>query len=319
MYNAPFDERIASVKVSFSRDFKGQARGIQKFGALLSGHLQNLGAKIVAKHERSDIHLAFVHGSHKQGAKTILRVDGVYYDRKRLHSNASIKKSVASLDGVVFQSKWAKTFVEGMLKVRSKKSTVIYNGTDQTVFKRQPTEFDHVFLCCANWRVNKRLKSIVRAFEVLLKQTSKNVGLFVVGKPDFVLEHPSIRYFGQVKNIADIYAQSDYMCHICHLDACPNSVVEGLSAGLPVLCNNIGGTPELVGSDGIILPLDQAFNFKPIERMAAVGHKIVNHALLVKGMEEMMDRTWQVSRPDLSIEVSAKQYFDFFNEILGEK
>lgn len=306
------------MKISFSRDFKGKARGIQKFGILLSEHLQNFGVKTVAKHKKSDIHLVFVHGSPKRGAKTILRVDGVYYDRKRLHSNISIRKSVASLDGVVFQSRWAQIFVEGMLKVRAKKSTVVYNGTDQTVFKRHSSGFDRVFVCCANWRVNKRLESIVRAFVTVDEQSEKNLGLFVIGKPDYVLEHSSIRYFGRVENIADAYAQSDYMCHICHLDACPNSVVEGLSAGLPVLCNNIGGTPELVGNDGIILPLDKQFNFKPIEKMDHVGPKIVNQTVLVEGMKKIMNRTWSVNRPDLSIEVSARQYFDFFNEVLDK-
>lgn len=305
------------MKVSFSRDFKGKARGIQKFGILLSEHLQKFGVKIVAKNEKSDIHLAFVHGSHKNGAKTILRVDGVYYDRGRLHSNVSIKRSVASLDGVIYQSKWAQAFVEGMLKVRAKKSTVVYNGTNQTVFKRHPSEFDRAFMCCANWRVNKRLKSIVRAFITVNEQSEKNLGLFVIGKPDYVLEHPSVRYFGRVENIADVYAQSDYMCHICHLDACPNSVVEGLSAGLPVLCNNIGGTPELVGSDGIILDLDKQFNFKPIKKMVDVGPRVVNQTMLVEGMKDIMNREWSVSRSDLSIEVSARQYFDFFNEVLG--
>lgn len=305
------------MKISFSRDFKGKARGIQKFGILLSEHLQNHGVKTVAKHERSDIHLAFVHGSRKKGAKTILRVDGVYYDRKRLHSNISIRKSVVSLDGVIFQSKWAKAFVEGMLKVRARKSTVIYNGTDQTALKRHPSGFDRTFVCCANWRVNKRLESIVRAFVDVNGQSEENLGLFIIGKPDFVLEHPTVRYFGRVDSVVDVYAQSDYMCHICHLDACPNSVVEGLSAGLPVLCNNIGGTPELVGDDGIVLPLDKEFNFKPIEKMGHVGPRIVNHVMMVDGMKEMMSREWSVARPDLSIEISAKRYFDFFNEVLG--
>lgn len=305
------------MKVSFSRDFKGKARGIQKFGVLLSEHLQKFGVRTVAKHERSDIHLAFVHGSHKKGAKTILRVDGVYYDQKRLRSNVSIKKSVASLDGVIYQSKWAQTFVEGMLKIRARKSVVVHNGTDQTVFKRHSSGFDRVFACCANWRINKRLESIVRAFVTVNDQSEKNLGLFVIGKPDYILEHPSVRYFGRVENIADAYAQSDYMCHICHLDACPNSVVEGLSAGLPVLCNNIGGTPELVGNDGIILPLDKAFDFKPIKKMRDVGPRIVNQSMLVEGMKEIMNREWSVNRTDLSIEVSARKYFDFFNEVLG--
>ena len=49
------------------------------------------------------------------------------------------------------------------------------------------------------------------------------------------------------------------MIHIAWLDCCPNSVVEGLASGLPVLCSHNGGTKELVKNDGIVIQLEEDY------------------------------------------------------------
>ena len=131
---------------------------------------------------------------------------------------------------------------------------VRFDAQDHGMTGAQPQEvspifhnFDQAFVCCAHWRINKRLQSIVHSFLAVNDRSDLNLGLFVVGKPDYVHKHPNVVYLGDVKKVSPVYAASNYMCHICHLDACPNSVIEGLSFGLPVLSNNIGGTPEIVG------------------------------------------------------------------------
>lgn len=310
------------MRLSLDRNLSG-SRGLQRFGSLLLDKLREYGVKVVGKGQKSDIHFLIINGDRKQGAKNVVRLDGVYYDVKRLKMNNSIRSTMKKMDGVIYQSKWCKLFVETMLKVRPKCSTVIYNGTDQSKFKKARLEedlgFDKLFVVCAHWRINKRLKSIMRSFLQAREESDQNLGLFVVGEADHYEANDGVLYYDLVKNdrLYGIYKSADYMCHICHLDACPNAVVEGLSAGLPVLCNNIGGTPEIVGDDGIILELDKPFNFKAIKNMAVVGPKSVNNALLTQGMLDMTNRDWSVSRPDLDISVSARKYYEFFKSLLG--
>lgn len=308
------------MRISVSHHWKqDKRRGFKKFAALLLKELVlNHEVQIVGSDQRSDIHLTMIHGPQKKKSKNILRIDGVYYDKGRLTQNRAIAQSIRCFDAVVFQSKWCETFATRMLNVRPKVSKVIYNGTKQNkVTNIEEREFDRVFVCCANWRPNKRLKAITKAFLRAREASAENWGLFVLGNPDYEFAHDSIRYFGYVDDPCSIYRSSDYMCHICHLDACPNSVVEGLSAGLPVLCNNIGGTPELVKDSGIILNMDEPFNFKPVKNMEAVGSRSVNQQLLVNGMLEMSSRLWNVNRPDLDISVSARAYYELFEYILG--
>ncbi len=311
------------MRVSLSRTLDG-TKGLQKFGSLLIEELRNnFGVEVVDKDTSSDIHLTIISGTVKKGSKNVLRLDGVYYDVGRIKSNHPIRKNICDMDGVIYQSAWCQVFVETMLSVRAKQSVIIHNGSSQQLLRQaKPYKhtYDKVFVCCADWRPNKRLRSIVHSF-IRLANENANIGLFVMGKPDYFFRHPCIKYFSVVgsETLFSVYKSADYMCHICHIDACPNSVVETLLSGLPVLCNNIGGTPELVGGDGIILPLDKPFDFKPIRNMEVVGPDSVDGNILYRGMSDMMSREWKVDRPDLDISQSTKKYYEFFEKLLSNE
>jgi len=310
------------MKISISRDISGN-RGLQNFTRkLIESMEKNHGIRHVKANRKSDIHLILINGERKSGSKNVIRIDGVYYDQGRMKSNNSIRNSMNKSNGVIYQSNWAKKFATGMLGIDPKPSTAIHNGVDQSVYDSTEIDkqgFDKIFLACSHWRPNKRPEAIVDAFLMAKEKSGQNIGLFFIGNHEPHRHDPSVIYMGQVKNhhLASIYKSADYMVHICHLDACPNSVVEGLSAGLPCLSNNIGGTPELTGKDGIILPIDKEFDFKPIKNMRTVDSSSVDLDILSNGMLDMMKKDWNVKRPDLDISQSAKQYFDFFNQVLG--
>lgn len=308
------------MKLSIDRQLDGD-RGLQRFGKILLDRLQSeYDVRIVKQGQKSDIHLLIIHGGMKPKAKNVVRLDGVYYDVKRLRMNDPIKSTMKRVDGVVYQSEWCKVFVEGMLKVKPRRSAVIWNGTEQDKFEQARIDklgFDELFLACSHWRVNKRLKAIVESF--IAFRDDEKTGLIIVGDPDFRVKHEAVVYMGQLPGdqLYSLYKSADYFCHICHLDACPNVVVEALSAKTPVLCNNIGGTPELVGNDGIILDLDQPFDFQAIKSMNAVGPKIVDNSLLIDGMKSMASTDWDVDRPDLDVAESARKYYEFFVSLLS--
>lgn len=44
------------------------------------------------------------------------------------------------------------------------------------------------------------------------------------------------------------------------MDPCPNSVLEAMATGLPILYSNSGGTPELVGNAGISMQVPEDWN-----------------------------------------------------------
>ena len=69
----------------------------------------------------------------------------------------------------------------------------------------------------------------------------------------------------------------DYQLHLAFIDICPNSVLEGMACGLNVLCSNLGGTPEIVGDNGIILTLDKLWKSRYLRYTEDMKHTKRKH------------------------------------------
>ena len=120
------------------------------------------------------------------------------------------------------------------------------------------------FACAADWRTNKRPLSTLNGF---LNADLDGSILYVMGKnfPKKVRD-PRVRYLGAVskEDVIGVLKSCNFLLHLCHVDSCPNIVVESLACGLSVLHTNLGGTRELVGRNGINIKFD-SWNWKPIK------------------------------------------------------
>jgi glycosyltransferase involved in cell wall biosynthesis len=269
-----------------------------------------------------DLHLAFPMEPLPRGVKNVVRIDGVYYDRRGLGWNAAIRKQMVQADGIIFQSEWSRIMARRILKAQERDSAVVYNGAEPQEFAGVVPDkkgFDKVFLACAHWRPNKRLEAMVEAFIQVAARSEQKIGFFVVGGDHKGPRHESVVYFGDLPHdkVRQVYASCDYYVHISHLESCSNAVVDALVCGLPVLCNNIGGTPEIVGSCGISLGIDPPFDFQIISNMDVVGSSKVDVSLVARGMEQMLSNQWSVCRPDLYLENIASKYMAYFQKVLS--
>jgi len=292
------------------------------------------GIKVVDAKSKPDVHLIVIQGDKIPAAKNIVRIDGVYYDRPRLQTNQPIKRTVLQSDGVIFQSNFSKSHAQAILKVAPSKSVVIHNGASAREVADSPPHmalrkgYDRLFVACAHWlrRPSKRFTAIARAFVKANQQTSLRLKFVVIGRisPRERLANPSIAYLGDLSpdQVIGVYKACDYMIHVSHIDSCPNAVIEGLISGLPVLCNNLGGTPEIVGDSGIVSPLDKLpYKFGTVFRSEEeVGSKSINNTVLSRSILEICKKQksdWDIQRPDLEISAIADQYYGFFKRVLG--
>lgn len=69
--------------------------------------------------------------------------------------------------------------------------------------------------------------------------------------------YPAIRFLGQVSNMKEYLAQSDMMVVPSLIDSCPNTVLEGLNAGLAVYGAETGGIPDLLEEPGDMFAPDE--------------------------------------------------------------
>lgn len=299
------------MKISIDGEIDATKGGRQGFLSMLSEYLAiHHGFKIVGKNDKSDIHLNSIHGSVKSGAVNFLRIDGIYYDHERLSKNKSIFKSAKTHDHIIFQSEFSKVNFEKFAGW-SIPCSIIFNGAERKAVANRGVN-DLVIGCSAKWRVNKRLDGIVRAIEVARKRTNRNIRLKVIGAPDMPL--PSFCFStGHIDNarVQHELSSCKAFAHVCHIESCPNSVVEALIVGLPVLCNNIGGTRELVKSDGVISNID-SWDWHPIKHMQSTKMNEMQIDTLSNGIIDILEFNNNVIRDDLLMSNSAKMYADLF-------
>jgi glycosyltransferase involved in cell wall biosynthesis len=129
--------------------------------------------------------------------------------------------------------------------------------------------------------------------------------------------HPNIKYIGKVPTdeIPKYLRGGDAFIHLAWLDHCPNSVVEALVCGLPVLCSHNGGTKEIVRSNGIVLKCEEDYEFKkvPLYKPPKCDKKIV-----AEGIEDILNWNKPIVANYLRMEHIAKKYMDFTLRILGK-
>jgi glycosyltransferase involved in cell wall biosynthesis len=187
----------------------------------------------------------------KNGLPTVLRLDGVYYDKAENYKkkNAEISSSHAIADGIVYQSFLSKRMCEKYLESRKAKFfDVIYNGVEKwNNFK----EHDGInVISCSKWRRHKRLPEIVEIFKEFSKRCP-NSKLHILGpmkRGATEIPCKNAVYYGKVdtERIKEIYQTGDVYLHLSKRDSCPSSVIEAISSRIPVITTSVcGGAAEI--------------------------------------------------------------------------
>ncbi len=101
------------------------------------------------------------------------------------------------------------------------------------------------------------IETAIRAF-ALLKEQWPSAVLSIAGTGPLEVEltklaaqlnvEKSVRFLGRLspKQMAELYKSSDLMLNTSLVDNSPNSVIEALACGIPVVSSDVGGIPDLV-------------------------------------------------------------------------
>lgn len=261
-------------------------------------------------------------GNPPRGASAIHRMDGAYFNKDMSGAksmNKQIARAIKGAVGVVYQSKYSQRMTEGILKIK-KTGAIIHNGFDRNEYKNivphDRMGKDKMLIACAKWRGLKRPRSIVKGFLAASIPSSILVMIGDINRKD-IIKHKDVIYTGSIKphKIYKYYLGCDGVIHISRLDACPNVVVEALVAGKPVLCNNVGGTPEIVGNSGVIINIDPPLEYK----MFSMGKPDkIKSRFVAEGIEKLLNTKWNICRPDLEMSECARRYYNYFSEILSK-
>jgi glycosyltransferase involved in cell wall biosynthesis len=158
------------------------------------------------------------------------------------------------------------------------KGRVIYNGVDTNIFYPGEKQFarrelglpinEPILLFVANGIKNNPFKdyATLRKIIALLGEQSQAPLHFIALGEDGEQEQVgqvTIHYISRVTDmnlVAKYYRASDLYVHVAKAETFPNTVLEAMACGVPVIASNVGGIPEQVddGITGLLIPAQNA-------------------------------------------------------------
>lgn len=154
-------------------------------------------------------------------------------------------------DGVIYQSQWSLGKNRDLGLEPQAHETIIYNGSNSEIFYpvQNKTQEGKIKLICTSWS-----PGLGKGFD-LYKYLDENLDF---KKYEFEFVGNSPYQFTNIKmspplghqELAEKLRGSDIFITASQSDPCSNSLIEGLSCGLPAVVLNDGGHPEIVKQAG---------------------------------------------------------------------
>lgn len=230
--------------------------------------------------------------------------------------NRKIQASYLTHDGIIFQSEFCRDVYHACgFPIRPHR--IIHNGVPEEFTphgprledRRQRWGVDKVLIASASWRRHKRLEELVVAMG---DPRLANVCLLVLGGYEYQLNQevpPNVYKYPRVHSgmLPNLYRSADAMVHLSWLDWCPNTVVEALACGLPVLCSHNGGTRELLKGQGKVVELEEDYELGTM--IDLYNPPEVDTETIVQGILEVLEMPKSTGRPDLAMSRVAEDYW----------
>lgn len=250
----------------------------------------------------------------------VLRIDGIWHPKDIIETlrNQFIKFYLIYSNAIIFQSKFSKNLITNFLNYEPNKPfEIIPNGVPEIYFK---TDLSIVrnkkkinLITYAHWRPKKRLKNIIDCF---INMNDSSFLLYVGGSVSdelkkLYLNYKNIIFLGNLDQNQKIYFlnSSDIFLFPSYLDNCPNSVVEALAVGLPVVCSSASGVPELVKDHGYIIQEDYIDKNGKIKNFVSISqsefNNSIDHCLKIKKKRHI----------DFHISNISKRYLNFIRKL----
>lgn len=238
---------------------------------------------------------------------------------------------INNCDGIVFQSNLSYEFHKKFTNLKNKKFKIILNGAPNSFTASKNSFYKDNYpniVISATFRPHKRLVDSIYVINYLKKKYSK-IKLHVVGLIDDLtkiklknINTENVIFHGLKKQsfMNSLYHNCQLGLATSYLDPCPNSVVEMLSCGLPVLTTTASGAYELVNYREDF-SIKEEYNieyieFQSFEKIPSINildwsnkiEKIIENEIYFK------DLTKSLFTKNLEINLIAEKYIEFVNE-----
>lgn len=248
----------------------------------------------------------------RRGIALVHNQDGVYYpawyggDWQR--QNARMARSYHAANHVFWQSEFCRRCADRFLGERRGAGEVLHNAVDTAVFSPAPgggVRHGFVFLATGGfpahlyYRIGSTLEGLAAAVRGGLDARLRVAGWTTPAVAQRVRDHAAKRGLASRVELLgpytqaqapDIYRAADAYVMTKHLDPCPNTVLEALACGLPIVYGASGGVPELVGEAGVGVPVDEDWDQPRVPDANALGQAMLAVAAQRDGLAALARR-----------------------------
>ena len=217
---------------------------------------------------------SFFKEAKKNGIQKTIAVD---HNPRPLEGFLLKKRMKNKLKGIIY-SKYIDLFVgvsvytkKSILKdygfFLNKKTIVIYNGIDTSVFKKRTQEHKNKFIVTSHLRYSKGIQDLLMAVSQLPSNIKNTIQIDVFGEGPYENElksictqlnlTSSIHFKGSSANLNELFANYSYMIQPTYMECFSLSILESLAANVAVITTTVGGNLEVITHN------KNGFIFKP--------------------------------------------------------
>jgi len=230
-------------------------------------------------------------------------------------------RALKKFDICIGVSKAVKCNLENCFNIKN--SEFIHNGVDTDVFNRVSTDRKQqlretlglpreakIWICSGRLSQRKDPMAIIDSFTEKYHDDMKTILIFLGDGELEILSkekaegHSNILFRGSVNNVSDYLKAGDFFVSSSHAEGLPNSVIEALACGLPVLLSDIEPHKEIIEMNPAIGKIYQLGNrqsfinaFDYLENadygmMSDTAYNLVNKELSAKAMSEKYQKIY---------------------------
>ena len=238
------------------------------------------------------------------------------------------KKSFENADGMVFLSNYARNVISSKIKLKNIDDIVINHGISNSFIKKPKVQKNinsysdlnpYKILYVSHVFPYKHHLNVIYSI-INLKKEGYNISLTLVGSNQFntigkkiksILKDDEIsKYINWEEDISldevkKFYHNSDCFIFASSCENMPNSLIEAMSSGLPIICSNLGPMKEFLKDAGEYFnPLSETDLTKKLKKV-----------IKDKNLRKVLAKKAHIYSSNYSWEKCAKQTFDFIKSI----
>lgn len=146
----------------------------------------------------------------------------------------------------------------------AKKTSVIYNGIDISVFVKRADENKNKFVVSSHLRHSKGIQDLIKAVAVLEENIKSQIQIDVYGEGPYATEliemtkannlEVIIHFKGGSSHLNELLSNYRYLLQPTYMECFSLSILESLAANVPVITTPVGGNLEIIehGKNGFI-------------------------------------------------------------------